>query len=144
MSAEWEDLRQGIKESLEEVFPAISTYTRAQALEEGVLVDVSETAKEAGVRVPIAVSQAVWAKYVVVPEGVKAQDEAGRLWDIIWMYTRGVKAAPKGSQRLNFALYVRNHNRERTTARDLVHLYATIGPGDQGEPVVTVMEAGED
>jgi hypothetical protein len=28
----------------------ISTYTRAQALEDGVLVDVSEMAKEAGIK----------------------------------------------------------------------------------------------
>ena len=28
----------------------------------------------------------VWGQYVEVPEGVSCQDEAGRLWDILWMF----------------------------------------------------------
>ena len=42
----------------------IYTYTRAQALEDGVLVDVSEMAKEAGVRFPVALTATVYGKYV--------------------------------------------------------------------------------
>ncbi len=37
--------------------PVISVYTRAQAIEDGVLVDVSETAREAGFRIPVAVNR---------------------------------------------------------------------------------------
>jgi len=33
----------------------IHTYTRAQAIEDGVLIDVSEMAREAGFRWPVAV-----------------------------------------------------------------------------------------
>lgn len=32
--------------------PVVHAYTRAEAIEDGVLVDVSETAREAGFRVP--------------------------------------------------------------------------------------------
>ena len=39
----------------------IHSYTRQQAIEDGVLMDVSETAKEAGVRFPVALTRAVWA-----------------------------------------------------------------------------------
>ena len=55
----------------------IFSYTRAQAIEDGVLVDVTETAKEAGFRIPVALTQSVWAEYVAVPEGVEGQDEEG-------------------------------------------------------------------
>ena len=34
--------------------PVISAYTRAQAIEDGILVDVSETAREAGFKIPVA------------------------------------------------------------------------------------------
>ena len=51
------------------------------------LVDVSETAKEAGIKFPVALSQRVYSEYVTpdprsVPFG---QSIAGRLWDVVWM-----------------------------------------------------------
>ena len=39
----------------------IHVYTRAQAIADGVLVDVSDTARDAGFRVPVALTSAVWA-----------------------------------------------------------------------------------
>ena len=66
----------------------IYAYTRAQALSDGVLVDVTETAKEAGIRYPTAVTCAVWQQYVRVPEEVPWQDERGRLWDVLWSAIR--------------------------------------------------------
>jgi hypothetical protein len=62
----------------------IHRYTRAQALADGVLVDVSPVAREAGIRYPTALTRAVWENYVKVPPGVTCQDESGRLWDIVW------------------------------------------------------------
>lgn len=38
----------------------IDVYTRAEAIEDGVLVDVTETAKEAGIVYPTAVTQGLW------------------------------------------------------------------------------------
>jgi len=42
-------------------------YTRAQAIEDGVLVDVTPTARECGFRLPVAVTQGVWCDCVAVP-----------------------------------------------------------------------------
>ncbi len=39
----------------------ISSYSRAQAIEDGVLVDISGLAREAGFRYPVAVSRGVFA-----------------------------------------------------------------------------------
>jgi len=39
----------------------IDRYTRAQAIADGLLVDVSEAARKRGIRVPVAVSAAAWA-----------------------------------------------------------------------------------
>lgn len=38
----------------------IHSYTRAQAIEDGYLVDVTETAREAGFVWPVAMTRAVW------------------------------------------------------------------------------------
>src|ERR1019366_6309710 len=51
----------------------ISSYSRAQAIEDGVFVDVSATAKEAGIKFPVAMTRTVWGKYAEVPLGVKCQ-----------------------------------------------------------------------
>jgi hypothetical protein len=118
----------------------VSRYTRAQAIEDGVLIDVSAVAREAGIRFPVALTAAVWARCVTVPPGVGCQDEAGRLWDVVWMLRVGVQRAA-GSVVL-CSLHVRNDNRNGTPP--LVRLKAVCGPGDHGEPVVTVMLPDED
>ena len=63
----------------------IFSYPRSEALEDGVLIDVTETAREAGFRVPVAMTPAAWAACVEIPAGVTCQDEAGRLWDVLTM-----------------------------------------------------------
>ena len=120
----------------------ISSYSRAQAIEDGILVDVSSVAREAGIKFPVAMSRTAWGKYVEVPEGVKCQDEQGRLWDILWMFR--CAAAKFSGDTLFYKLYVRSHNRERLTRQDLVTLKAICGPGDTPEPVITIMLPDED
>lgn len=54
--------------SLTEIFgEVIYSYTRAQALEDGELVDVTETAREAGFKLPFAVSRALWNVIETIP-----------------------------------------------------------------------------
>ena len=64
----------------------ISTYTRAQAIEDGVLVDVSKTAREVGLKWPVAITAGVWATINDIPPKLQGiQDVEGRLWDVVWM-----------------------------------------------------------
>jgi hypothetical protein len=51
--------------------------TRAEAIRDGVLIDMSATAREAGFKYPMALTAAVWAQCVAVPPGVLCQDEGG-------------------------------------------------------------------
>jgi hypothetical protein len=119
----------------------IHRYTRADALRDGVLIDVSATAREAGFKYPVALTAAAWVKCVVVPSDVHCQDEAGRLWDVLTMLRWAIKRG-KDSAEVRFGVHVRNDNRDRTPP--LVRLKALCGPGDQGEPVITVMLPDED
>src|ERR1700684_68956 len=90
----------------------IYAYTRAQAVADGFQVEVTKTAQEAGICFPVFLTRTAYDAYVTVPEGVTGQDEAGRLWDIVWMLRFAIrKAAAQGLIRLPFALYVRNNNR---------------------------------
>ena len=84
----------------------------AQAIADGVLVDVSKLAKEAGFRFPVAVTAGVWAECVTVPEGVTGQDETGRLWDVLNLLRFAIAKQHKGAERVDFAVHVRKDNSE--------------------------------
>jgi hypothetical protein len=119
----------------------ISRYSRAQAIEDGVMINVSAVAREAGIRYPVALTAAVWAHCVAVPEGIECQDEAGRLWDVLHMLRIAIQRSASGDG-VGFAVHVRNDNREGTPP--LVQLWAVCGPGDDAAPVITVMMLDED
>ena len=120
----------------------IYAYTRKDALADGVQIDVSEVAREAGLKFPVYLTRAVWERYVTVPDGVRCQDTQGRLWDIVWML-RCAARRTSGPQML-FGLHVRNNNRARTPP--LVNLKAMCGPRDidDPQPAITVMLPDED
>ena len=122
--------------------PVVYAYTRAQAVADGVQVEVTKTAQEAGIKFPLFLTRAVYDAYVTVPEGVTAQDEAGRLWDIVWMTRFGILRARPGVDRIPVALYVRNDNHRAK----LVKLIAQCGPLDIDDPApaITVMMPDED
>jgi hypothetical protein len=42
----------------------IYSYTREQALADGILVDVSKMAKQAGFKIPMAVTDTLWHSFV--------------------------------------------------------------------------------
>ena len=118
----------------------ISVYTRAQAIEDGVLVDVSETAKEAGITVPVALTARVWHEIVVPDDRSRpyGQSEEGRLWDVLWMFRHSARIA--GGDILTFKVIVIMKERLRRT----ITLKAICSGGDDGEPVITIMFPEED
>ena len=76
----------------------IYSYTRKHALDDGVLVDVSETAREAGFRIPVALTASVWEDVNAIPQSRKGiEDWQGRLWDLRWMAQAAARNA-KGSE----------------------------------------------
>jgi hypothetical protein len=122
-------------------FELIHSYSRKQAIEDGTLIDVSETAREAGIKYPVAITHAVHESYVKVPEGVTSQDERGRLWDIVFMLRFAITRHPDAEgDTILYTVFVRNDD----TAPKPMKLKAICHPGDEGEPVVTVMLPDED
>ena len=122
--------------------PVIYSYTRAQAVADGVQVEVTKTAQEAGIKFPMFLTRAVFDKYVAVPPDVTGQDEAGRLWDVVWMTRFAILRSRPGCDRIPVAFYVRNDNR----AARLVKLIATCGALDidDPQPAITILMPDED
>ena len=118
--------------------PVIYAYTRADALRDGELVDVTPMAREAGFRVPVAVTRAAWVG-VVEPDETPGQSVEGRLWDVLWMLHYAIATSPGSGSTIRFQLYALIGGVSRP-----VTLKAVMGPGDEGEPVLTVMWPDED
>ena len=125
--------------------PPISTYTRAQAIEDGALIDVTETARAAGFTYPCVVTAAVWEDCIAWTEQDRTtpkracQDEAGRLWDVLWMArSADAKYGRPATYRIK---RVPRPGRGHT---QLVILKLHVGPGDDGAPVLTIMQPDED
>lgn len=125
----------------------ISTYTRAQAIEDGVLVDAGTMAKEAGFKWPVVLTSAAWADCVAWTDDDSQkqvhQDQSGRLWDVLYMASHGIRTRKDSGDRLLFQLY-RVSRDGFSTGSVLVTLKLIIGPGDAGEPVITILLPEED
>lgn len=123
----------------------VYSYSRAQALDDGYLVDVTKTAREAGFRFPVALTRAAWNDCVEWTDEDSTrkhwpQDQSGRLWDVLTMcrfYMRGAVRRDPNTDR--FAMQVLRVPREgRGTKARTVTLWAHVGPGDNAESVITI------
>ena len=125
--------------------PVISSYTRAEAISDGVLIDVSEMAKEAGFKWPVAITARLCG--LIEPSEVEqayGQDLQGRLWDTLFMLRMAISRSNSKTifYKVIFADEMKNSkNRLKQVTRTLK---AVSGPGDSGEPVITIMLPEED
>ena len=127
--------------------PVIFAYTRAQAIEDGILVDVSDTAREAGFKIPVAVTRTVWDRIIALPEGYRGfQDESGRLWDVLWM-ARHYALRASNSDRVRMCVLVRDIRKDLRDSHRPPRRHCpvvAIGASDDGGPVITVMFPQDD
>ncbi len=125
----------------------IYSYTRAQAIDDGVLIDATEMARDAGFKWPVALTVAAWSDCVAWSDADNErqvyQDQSGRLWDVLFMASFAVRTANNANRQLQFDLQRIPRNGRSTTSQRLT-LKLILGPGDGGEPVITIMLPGED
>lgn len=135
-------------------------YSRAQAIADGVLVDLTTATddkgqplcQQAGFKVPVAMTRAAWAEVIEAggawrPDGdgevlelKHGQSLAGRLWDLLSLLRRAGDQAG-GADRVHFQIL---EDANGTGQRRTVTLWAQCGPGDDARPVITIMLEGED
>jgi hypothetical protein len=87
----------------------------------------------------VAVTRAVWEAIEDIPPSKRgAQDVQGRLWDVVYMAALAARGSRPGATVVYYRLIM---HQGRNTYKDLKMV---IGPGDSGEPVITIMEPEED
>jgi hypothetical protein len=118
----------------------ISCYSRKQALEDGVLVDLNQfiPISESGYKYPVACTIAVWG---IIESAVNnpryGNDYAGIVWDILHMSRNcPTKKWPTGCL---FQVVIIGAGSEK-----IFTFKIEFGPGDRGELVLTIMMPDED
>ena len=123
---------------MDEGFEVISSYSRAQAIEDGVLVDVSKLAREAGIKYPVAVTAGVQAILNDIGDS-GCQSYEGRAWDLLTMFRFGLTKS-KGDTIYFSALFLMQDGKHEE-----IKFWAKCGPGDDAvSPVITIMLTSED
>lgn len=127
-------------ESLTDFFgPLIGSYSRAQAIEDGVLHDVTDAAREHGILLPTAIAAHAWAAAVAWPDPDTASEyEPSRAWSVLVYASNALRRAKRlgreGMQEFTFVPAP-----DLDDAEDIeVTLGVEVGPGDAGEPVLTI------
>lgn len=108
--------------TLEEIFGnTVASYSRKQAIEDGVLVDLTAEAEIVGFVIPVACTSSV-------SEFIKdASDTA----DLLFKLKRLAQMSLRNQNRIDFTFKGQQ-------------LYSVVGPGDTADPVLTIMMIGED
>lgn len=113
----------------------VYAYTRAQALADGFLVDLTSAARGKGFCIPVACTIGVWSE--CVGQGTVSPRAMFELRVLLLLQAcfRAARASRDGDDRITFTV---------ETARGPVECWALCGPGDNAEPVITIMLQGED
>lgn len=132
----------------------VYSYTRAQAIEDGVLVDMSQAVTPCPFKYPVAMSRAAYeatiaagGRWVANTEGSEdlelpgGQDPTGRFHDVCSVLLHAIRRATGPTDHIWFRVLVDVHGNGQRRA---VELYSVCGPGDDGAPVITIMLRGED
>ena len=124
----------------------IFAYTRADAISDGVLIELSDQmVSEAGIKVKVAVTRPVLDDYLAPSylDELPGQSVEGRTWDLLLMFGCAARRSRHASTIQFRVLFVTMKESGSIVTEDLL-LKAVCGPGDEGEPVITIMLPWED
>jgi len=113
------------------VGPMIFSYTRAQAIEDGALVDVTPLARQMGFTIHTAMTCTAVVEITCGCEQTEAFYQTSILAALKILHEKIRKLENRSTDRVEFRI------------ADL-NLWAHVGPGDKGEAVMTIMLEGED
>lgn len=148
---------------ISEIFgETVFAYSRAQAIDDGFLVDLSQAVTPCPFKYPVAMTRAAYeatlaaggtwdekldgTAELILPGG---QDHAGRAWDVFQMLLAtmhnprldALQMQNQNPTRIYFSVLIDTHGNGRKTR---VELKSICGPGDSAEPVITILLRGED
>ena len=132
---------------MESVFgEMISSYSRSDALRDGMLIEADpQLCREAGIRFPVAISDHLWGYVEQDNLGeMPGQSVNGRLWDLLWLFSLTARYQTRPSDRMSFRCIFLTKTGKTRPRKVTLSIIAACGPGDNGEPVITLMLPEDD
>jgi hypothetical protein len=120
----------------------VYSYSRRQALDDGVLVDLTDFSNDHGLVFPVACTAGVYHTYLVPDKTLESQGQTleARIHDLLSILAAAIKKQPLKSDRLTFQTsFLMPRGRQAT-----ITFTCMCGPDDAGDPVLTVLLPGED
>lgn len=134
---------------IESIFgEVIHSYSREQAIEDGVLVDFEAIAPgmyaQLGIRMGVALTSAVFDSVVSLhPAAQRAMNDLnGRAWDLAWMSNCAIRSMVRRNMTVGFFKMLAVMP-GRSVAKTIT-LKIVLGPDDEGRPCATIMLPNED
>lgn len=138
--------------SLEDLFgEPIHVHTRAELIEDGDLIEASpRLVREAGILFPVCYSRRAYTgaiEWTEVDERRRpgyGQSTAGREWDVLYIAALAMRCSKRrndGASTVPFQVYAVSAEAGKAVPH---RLYVHVGPGDDAEPVLTILCEGED
>ncbi|MDA3960663.1 MAG: hypothetical protein PF961_07720 [Planctomycetota bacterium] len=116
----------------------VSSYSRAEAIADGVLVDLSAIARQTPLRFPVAITNSAHESACVPTSATDLQIAQRAV-----IHSMLLAIAHPGSRQTDQIRFAVSVLAPDDTRRE-VSLTARIGPGDDPSPVITIMLDGED
>lgn len=119
-----------------EHFEVIYSYSRQEAIQDGVLVDLSAKYPDIASQLykyPVACTASLWGIVEKAVEKGGGNSFEGVIWDLLWMSQKGVVRRIDPTQHLFKVIIKGGGHRGAFTFK------AVCGPGDDLKPVITLM-----
>jgi hypothetical protein len=116
--------------------PVIYSFTRARALADGALIDVTETGKEVGFKLPVAITEALQNHLTPTKnEAVFGQDYDSRLWNVLWVAAFTIQLADPGIDTVTFTVVQQEVEAKSGQLQNIeLRLRAVCGSGNEDKP----------
>ena len=127
-------------------FPIIHSYTRADAIRDGVLLDVTEHAKHFGFKYPVAITATIFNQYIIPSEELAANGETteNRIGLVLSELYYAIKTISTGNPQTRINFNVEFLMDAIDESYETVGIIADCGPGDDLNPVITIMLPEDD
>jgi hypothetical protein len=119
-------------------FQRIRSYAKAQIIDNGVLIDVTPVAKEAGFRYPVVITRNLWECYIEPAPQLQCETTTSRLRDTLTNLAATIESTKNPGNCLWFTVsFEMCFDGKRST--ELIKLKSIIKPGYNSTKVITVM-----
>jgi len=124
-----------------EVAPSVPTIRdRQEAIQSGILIDVTPTAKELGLTFPVTITKPLWDIGIVTNHSLSQEEQTGRLRDILMAFRLRLASLATVSPLIDFPALLAM---PPSTVPQPVPLFAIIQPDSGNQANVTLLLPNE-